>query len=180
MTADVPNRIAEAMEELMKIKSSDKLTVRDLTNACGISRQTFYYYFDDIDGVMDLMRDRGLRRALKKCAKAQTIEEAIEIYLTDFLEFSDRIRRGLESADRHEKLILSSARLFVRELLTRYPGASGLGVEESAMLTHFFACGLMGTVASVSQGAQLDVGAVSRCMANLLRGRRLRRQQGDA
>lgn len=37
--------IAAGLKELMKRKSFDKITISDITNECGLNRQTFYYHF---------------------------------------------------------------------------------------------------------------------------------------
>ncbi len=39
--------IVAGMKELMKKKSFDKITVTDITESCGLNRQTFYYHFQD-------------------------------------------------------------------------------------------------------------------------------------
>ena len=40
--------IAFAFKELLLEKSIDKITINDITEKCGINRQTFYYHFHDI------------------------------------------------------------------------------------------------------------------------------------
>lgn len=39
--------IAEGIKEITKKKSFDKITVSDITEECGLNRQTFYYHFQD-------------------------------------------------------------------------------------------------------------------------------------
>ena len=39
--------IAYGLKELTKKKSFDKITIRDITETCGLNRQTFYYHFQD-------------------------------------------------------------------------------------------------------------------------------------
>lgn len=39
--------ISEGMKALCQTKSFDKITISDLTGACGLNRQTFYYHFED-------------------------------------------------------------------------------------------------------------------------------------
>lgn len=39
--------IAAGIKELTKKKSFDKITVSDITQSCGLNRQTFYYHFQD-------------------------------------------------------------------------------------------------------------------------------------
>lgn len=45
--------IADAFVSLAQRKNADKITVKDLVEACGISRQTFYYHFQDILEVIE-------------------------------------------------------------------------------------------------------------------------------
>ena len=48
MPLDVKAAVADALLELIRRKDADKITVKDLVEVCGISRQTFYYHFKDI------------------------------------------------------------------------------------------------------------------------------------
>ena len=40
--------IVETFLELLKEHSLDKITVKDIVEKCGINRNTFYYYYQDI------------------------------------------------------------------------------------------------------------------------------------
>ena len=40
--------IMRVFEELLAFKQLDKITVKDITDKCGISRNTFYYHYQDI------------------------------------------------------------------------------------------------------------------------------------
>ena len=44
--------ITETLNEMLKTRTIDKITVKDLTDECGISRNTFYYHFHDIYEVL--------------------------------------------------------------------------------------------------------------------------------
>ena len=39
--------IADSLKDLTRVKSFDKIGVVDITDKCGINRQTFYYHFSD-------------------------------------------------------------------------------------------------------------------------------------
>ena len=45
--------LAAALKEAMAQKPLDKITISELTSACSIRRQSFYYHFEDI---YDLLR----------------------------------------------------------------------------------------------------------------------------
>lgn len=48
MASDVKKEIAEAARTLLEEKGVKKLTVKDIVEECHITRQTFYYYFENI------------------------------------------------------------------------------------------------------------------------------------
>lgn len=50
--------IAQALKNLCRDKAFDKISIADITTACGLNRQTFYYHFQD--------KYELLRRLLKK------------------------------------------------------------------------------------------------------------------
>ena len=41
--------LAQSLKELGSTKILDKITVADITNHCGVNRQTFYYHFQDVE-----------------------------------------------------------------------------------------------------------------------------------
>ena len=53
MAIDMKRTIAEMLIKLLEHKPVDKITVKELVDACGISRQTFYYHFQDIMEVIE-------------------------------------------------------------------------------------------------------------------------------
>lgn len=169
MTVDIPNRIAEAMETLSKSRNIDKITVKELTDICGISRQTFYYYFNDLGDVFRLVNERGLKRALKKCTKAASAQEAIEIYILDFLDYYDRIKRGMNGANAaaHVEFVNMSAQRFVTELIKRY-SSSALSLKDREFIIGFFASGIAHVIIWQGGKKELDVAHVSERIANLL------------
>lgn len=48
MPPDTKALISETFREMVRQKGIDKVTVKSLIDACQISRQTFYYHFQDI------------------------------------------------------------------------------------------------------------------------------------
>ena len=64
MPIDTKRIIANALEEMLRNKSIDKITVSSLIEACGISRQTFYYHFRDIYDLVEWACQEDARRIL--------------------------------------------------------------------------------------------------------------------
>ena len=53
MSSFTKKAIMESFVHLMEKKPLEKITVRDLVDECGINRNTFYYYFQDIYAVLE-------------------------------------------------------------------------------------------------------------------------------
>ena len=94
MPVQVKPMIAEAFIRLSKQKNIDKITVKDLVEACGISRQTFYYHFQDILEVIEWSLDQAFSHLLEQSLAADDPEAV----LRGFLETSE------ESAELLQKL----------------------------------------------------------------------------
>ena len=53
MPKSTKNQILNALALLLQTKRLDDITVTELVEKCGISRQAFYYHFSDLYGVVD-------------------------------------------------------------------------------------------------------------------------------
>ena len=53
MSKNTKPTILAAFDEILHKKQFSKITVKDITDACGVSRMTFYYHFDDIYDLMN-------------------------------------------------------------------------------------------------------------------------------
>ena len=72
MPVNMKSIIADAYYQQTKQKSVDKITVKDLVEACHISRQTFYYHFRDLQEVLEWSAQQALQKALERSEAAPT------------------------------------------------------------------------------------------------------------
>ena len=54
-----------SLKKLLLKKPLDKITIRDLTEDCGISRMTFYYHFKDIYDLVEWICYEDAAQALQ-------------------------------------------------------------------------------------------------------------------
>lgn len=77
--------IVESFLRLVGKKPIDKITVRDVVDECGINRNTFYYYFQDIYAVLEQLCG-ALTDALPRGA---TLTETAMAFFERIQEFQD-------------------------------------------------------------------------------------------
>ena len=64
MALDMKAAIAESFNSLVRQRGIDKVTVKAVIEDCGISRQTFYYHFDDVYDLLEWVFEEDANRVL--------------------------------------------------------------------------------------------------------------------
>lgn len=77
MPADMKNIIGETFVKMVARKGIDKITVKALIEECHISRQTFYYHFQDIMDVLEWCVRQETNALVKESLKAEDLQTAL-------------------------------------------------------------------------------------------------------
>lgn len=70
--------ICEAFVELLAKKPLEKITVKDITDYTGISRNTFYYHYQDVPALLEDILERDADRVISEYPQLNSIEECID------------------------------------------------------------------------------------------------------
>ena len=99
MPVNVKNLIAETFVKLSDEKNIDKITVKDIVEACGISRQAFYYHFQDLLEVIEWSMEQAFEQLLDRRLQ----EDDPEIVLNDFITASENAAPFMQKLFRSQK-----------------------------------------------------------------------------
>ena len=171
MAGDIKQTIAETLVRLLEQKSVDKITVKELVEACGISRQGFYYHFQDIMEVIEWITAQTLQLTVDLSLAADTPQEAVKAVILT-LRKNGRLIRHLMASQRRaeiERLMVSSARTYLEKVLRAK--AAGLTVRpgdvEAAI--DFCSYGLVGMMLENLQ-KEIDADAMAAQLCRILSG----------
>ena len=78
MEKDMKNIIAEAAKTLLFEEQVKKLTVKAIVDKCKITRQTFYYHFEDIPDLLKWILDRTSAQLEKEIFEQEDEEKALK------------------------------------------------------------------------------------------------------
>ena len=119
MAVDMKQMIAEALVKLLETKSVDKITVKELVDACGISRQGFYYHFQDIMEVIEWITAQAIQRAVDVSLAAATPQEAVKAVILTLGKNRKLIQHLMTSQRRAEieRLLVESMRTYLSKVL---------------------------------------------------------------
>ena len=85
--------LAAALKELMAQKPIENITIHDLTEHCGIRRQTFYYHFEDIHDLINWMFNEEVKKIIDNFDKSN-----YENFLNSVLDYIEENKHILNSA----------------------------------------------------------------------------------
>lgn len=89
--------IGEQTLKLLFEKKVRKLTVKDIVEACHITRQAFYYHFSDIPELLGWLIELKGRELLEECRKAEDMEGQLRRFLVIAVNARPLLKTGLES-----------------------------------------------------------------------------------
>ena len=117
MAAFTKIAIMRAFESLLSTRQVEKITVKDITDQCGISRNTFYYHYQDIYEVLKAYVDDSLDEAIlflqkdKEKDQDHICEKAVK-QLESNRSLFENLMRSIKNEEVRNILDVSSKRFF--------------------------------------------------------------------
>ena len=102
MPADMKETIAQAAKELVAERGVKKLTVKDIVEECHITRQAFYYHFQDIPALFRWMIERETQRNLAQAQSLEDGEARLRYLFVMAINALPYVKKGISSSYRDE------------------------------------------------------------------------------
>jgi probable dihydroxyacetone kinase regulator len=98
--------LAASLKSLLEKTTLDKITIKDIVDACGINRQTFYYHFQDVYSLLDWIFVTEAERVISENKLEENWKKgllAVFKYLTENKQFIINTYRsiGRESLEQY-------------------------------------------------------------------------------
>lgn len=97
MATDMKMAIAEAAGRLLLEKNVKKLTVKDIVEECQITRQTFYYHFQDIPEMFQWILERNTEQLMKELRAQGDAEKELRYFFLAAVNAGSYLKKGVES-----------------------------------------------------------------------------------
>ena len=173
MPVDMKNIISSTFISMVKQKGIDKITVKALIDACNISRQTFYYHFQDIMEVIEWSMEQATKNMLSKSLKAGTPEEAISVLISSAVDNRLLVHRLLDSQkrDQNERLFVQAARGYLEELIRSKARKPSINYSDMDVALDFWAFGISGLLFKYCSNESVDADGLAAQICRLLPGK---------
>lgn len=97
MPADMKETIAEAVLTLLTEEKMKKLTVKDIVDQCHITRQAFYYHFEDIPDLFRWMIKEFTSNIFQEVLSKENAEDGLRCFFVMAIHALPYVKRGLDS-----------------------------------------------------------------------------------
>lgn len=95
MPGDMKETIAKAAMTLLSQNHVKKLTVKDIVEQCHITRQSFYYHFEDIPDLFRWMLEKRSAQVLEESMSREDTQEGLRCFLVMAVHISPYIKQGI-------------------------------------------------------------------------------------
>lgn len=145
--------IAAGMKELTKKKSFDKITVSDITEVCGLNRQTFYYHFQDKFELVNWIYYNETISSIIQDLTYDNWDERVLLMLTlmkqeDYF-YVNTLKVSVEK-DFREYLFRITVELF-SDIIERIAVDTKMDEDKIKFIAEFYSYGIVGIVISWAQ-----------------------------
>lgn len=145
--------LAAAMKELTKKKSLNRIGINEITEYCGLNRQTFYYHFHDkFELVNWIYFNEAIAVVKENLTYKNWTQKVLELLIKMKSEeyfYCNTLKYFYENGFR-ENLFHIASELFL-DIITQIGVVDQNGQEEKKFISEFYAFGIVGIIISWAQ-----------------------------
>lgn len=158
MPVDMKKLIGNTLNEMMEYKSIDKIKIKDLVETCNISRQAFYYHFQDIMDVAQYNMKRIMEEILDNSLNTCSLEDSLQIFIFEVSKRKITIQKQMTAQRKEElyKMIIGMVNVYLKELFKMKSLKKKISYEELDILLDFYSCGITTLLLKECEKVQVD------------------------
>ena len=173
----MPNTTKQALEESLKHmllkKPLDKITIRDITEDCGISRMAFYYHFQDIYDLVEWACIEDASKALQGKKTYETWQEGLLQIFEAVLENKPFILNAYRciSREQMERFLYQLTYGLIRGVVEEQSQGTTVSEEDKSFIAEFYKYSFVGIMLDwIRKGMQEDCKTIVRKMSATMHG----------
>ena len=148
MPAQTGQIIRQAFLELLDEKPINRITVKDITDRCGLNRNSFYYHYQDIPSMIEAIVNEQVDRLIEEYDSIDSIEAAM-VAAADFAESSRKLVMHIyrsSSRDLFEMHLWRVCEYAVDAAWAHLPDTDSIPEEDGSLIRRFYRAQCFGIV----------------------------------
>lgn len=173
MSNTTKQALEASLKRMMLKKPLDKITIRDITEECGISRMTFYYHFKDIYDLVEWVCVEDASRALQGKKTCDTWQEGLQQIFDAVLENKPFILNAYRCIPREqmEHFLFQLTYGLIRGVVDEKSQGVEISEADKVFIAEFYKYSFVGIMLDwIRQGMQADPSAIVEKVSATMRG----------
>lgn len=140
--------IQNSFLKLLDSKPIDRITVKDITEDCGISRNTFYYHYADMPALVEELMMNSAQEILLAYPSAGSLEECLNLgarYVKEMRRAANHIYNSSQR-DIYERCLMKVLRSIVDKYFELAFSSEEFNKEEREILIDYYKCLCFGII----------------------------------
>lgn len=140
--------IRDAFLTLLDEHPLSKITVKDITDACGMTRNTFYYHYDDIPSLIEEIFITEIDRIIKAYPSLDSVDECLRVAMGFAMEHKKALLHIYKSANRdiYEHYLWEICSYTVTTYIDTAFADEPMSAEDKDTVIHYIKCACFGMV----------------------------------
>jgi len=164
--------IKESFVKLLEKMPIDQITIRDITDDCGISRNTFYYHYPDLPALVEELVMEQAEDIIRRYPDIKSLEQMMSVGTEFMLQNRRAAAHILNSAHRYiyERCLMTVCRHVVETYVDVAVPREVFSEEERSLMIDFYKCFIFGMIVDwCDNGMKDDYAQTFSALLNLRR-----------
>lgn len=150
--------IAAGIKELTRKKSFEKITVSDITEICGLNRQTFYYHFQDKYELVNWIYYNEAISLVINDLNYENCGEKVQLMLSRMKSEDYFYINTLKASvrDEFEEYLFKVIRELFCDIIEKIAGDNKMEESEIRFIAEFYAYGTVGLIIAWAQNGMQE------------------------
>ncbi len=173
MSSTTKQALETSLKRMMLKKPLDKITIRDITEDCGISRMTFYYHFKDIYDLVEWVCIQDATQALQGKKTYDTWHEGLMQIFEAVLENKPFILNACRciSRDQMERFLFKLTYDLIRGVVDEKSEGVEISEVDKTFIAEFYKYSFVGIMLDwIRQGMSADYQIIVQKISTTMQG----------
>ena len=150
--------IRDSFVKLLNEKPLNQITVRDIVEDCGVNRNTFYYYFQDIPQLLEAVVNEDADRIIQEYPAMDSIEDCLNAVIRFALENRKAVVHIARSTNRdiYERHLWRTCNHVITVYMDEILSGRSVSAEDRKLMIDYAMCLVFGFVLGWVDGGMED------------------------
>lgn len=164
MASFTKKAIRETFLKLLREKPVSRISICEIVETCGINRNTFYYYYQDLPELIEEILIEETEKAVSQFNDINSIEECVELLEGEIMKNKKPIlhlhQSSVSNRVFHERYLRKVCEHFVSSFFKNVLAELELSEKDKHTLIHFYECACFGYLIEwLDNGMKSDITA---------------------